>query len=163
MFERKGSYVDDSLLTCGEKAETETANMFKALFLAGAFCISSVVAFQQPMTHNRMTSAPSNSNTALFDGDGTGGWGIGGARELTPEEFARGDRRYFDGYQMSERSDFINQLKQEKEDLLKSELDELLGVAKIAGINVKDPKERLNKFSQDDFEDDADEELDLSI
>ena len=160
MFERKGSYVDDSFLTCGEKAET--ANMFKALFLAGAFCISSVVAFQQPMTHNRLTSAPSNSNTALFDGDGTGGWGIGSSRGLTPEEFARGDRRAFDGYEMRERGDFLRQLKDEQDSLMKSEMDELLGVAKIAGISVKNPKDRLNKFDTDLIDDD-DEDLDLSV
>ena len=53
--------------------------------------------------------------TRLFDGDGTGGWGIGGSRELTPEEFAKGrDRSYFDGYQMNSQSDFRTQLQEEK-------------------------------------------------
>ena len=42
------------------------------------------------------------SKTAIFDGNGTGGWGIGGQRQITPEEYARGDRRYFDGYKMNE-------------------------------------------------------------
>lgn len=97
----------------------------------------------------------------LYDGNGTGGWGIGGSREMVEEEFARGDRRYFDGYKMSEQGDFRRQIQQDKEALKKSELDELLGVAKIAGLRVKDPKERLNKFEQDVFADDDD--LDLSV
>ena len=99
--------------------------------------------------------------TALFDGNGTGGWGIGGSREMVEEEFVRGDRRYFDGYKMSEQGDFRRQIQQDKDALKKSELDELLGVAKIAGIKVKNPKERLNKFEKDAFADDDD--LDLSV
>jgi hypothetical protein len=99
--------------------------------------------------------------TELYDGNGTGGWGIGGSREMVEEEFARGDRRYFDGYKMSEQGDFRRQIQQDKEALRKSELDELLGVAKIAGIKVKNPKERLNKFERDVFADDDD--LDLSV
>jgi hypothetical protein len=89
------------------------------------------------------------------------GWGIGGQRELTPEEFARGDRSYFEGYQTKQQGDFINQIWQEKEDLKRSELEELLGVAKIAGINFKDPSKRLNKFEADVMKDDDD--LDLSV
>jgi len=77
------------------------------------------------------------------------------------EEFVRGDRRYFDGYKMSEQGDFRRQIQQDKDALKKSELDELLGVAKIAGIKVKNPKERLNKFEKDAFVDDDD--LDLSV
>ena len=80
---------------------------------------------------------------------------------MVPEEFARGDRRYFDGYQMREQGDFRRQIQQDKESLKKSELDELLGVAKIAGIKVKNPKERLYKFDQGVFDDD--DSLDLSV
>jgi len=110
-------------------------------------------------------SSPSRSPTALFDGDGTGGWGIGGQREMTPEEFARkGERSYFDGYKMSQQSDFISQIREEKDQFKKNELDELLGVAKIAGINVKNPSDRLNKFEENIFEeDDDDDDLDLSV
>ena len=46
---------------------------------------------------------------------------------------------------------------------MKSEMDELLGVAKIAGLNVKDPKSRLNKFEKDVFEVVDDDDLDVSI
>jgi hypothetical protein len=102
------------------------------------------------------------STTALFDGDGTGGWGIGGSRQMTPEEFARGDRRYFDGYKMSEQGDFMQQIKRDKEELKKNEMDELLGVARIAGLKVKDPSQRLNMFEEGLVEDDS-EELDLSV
>jgi hypothetical protein len=97
----------------------------------------------------------------LCDGNGTGGWGIGGSREMVEEEFVRGDRRYFDGYKMSEQGDFRRQIQQDKDALKKSELEELLGVAKIAGIKVKNPKDRLNKYEKDVFADDDD--LDLSV
>jgi hypothetical protein len=40
----------------------------------------------------------------------------------------------------------------------------VMGVAKIAGLRVKDPTERLNRFEADIFEDDEDDEdLDLSV
>jgi hypothetical protein len=79
---------------------------------------------------------------------------------LTPEEFARGDRSYFEGYQAKQQGDFINQIKQEQEQLKKNELEELLGVARIAGISVKDPSKRLNKFEKDILDDD---DLDVSV
>lgn len=92
------------------------------------------------------------------------GWGIGGQRELTPEEFAKqGDRSYFEGYQTKQQGDFMSQIRQEKEDLKKSELEELLGVARIAGIEVKDPSKRLNKFDSGDIQDEDDDNLDLSV
>ena len=107
---------------------------------------------------------PGRGTTALFDGDGTGGWGIGGQREMTPEEFARkGERSYFDGYKMSQQSDFISQIREEKDQFKKNELDELLGVAKIAGINVKNPSDRLNKFEENIFDEEDDDDLDLSV
>merc|ERR1712194_382200 len=85
------------------------------------------------------------STTAIFDGNGTGGWGIGGQREITPEEYARGERRYFDGYKMNEQGDFMMQIEEEKEALETDAMSELMGVAKFAGLNVKDPSSRLNK------------------
>jgi hypothetical protein len=91
------------------------------------------------------------------------GWGIGSQRELTPAEFIKkGDRSYFEGYETKQQSDFFNQIRQEKENLKKSELEELLGVAKIAGITIKDPSQRLNKFETDVMEED-DDDLDLSV
>lgn len=90
----------------------------------------------------------------------TGGWGIGPQRDLTPEEFAKGgDRRAFEGYRLRDRGEFMRSLAQEKQDLQQGEIDELLAVAQQAGIRVKDPAERLNKFELDDDEDD----LDLSV
>ena len=117
-------------------------------------------AFVSPnQQHQRCADA---SNTRLYDGDGTGGWGIGGSRELTPEEFARSDRAYFDGYKMSTQGDFLRSIQDDADSMKKSELDELLGVAKIAGINMKDPSSRLNKFD-DEFLIDDDDDLDLSV
>lgn len=101
------------------------------------------------------------STTAIFDGDGTGGWGIGGQREITEEEYARGDRRYFDGYKMNEQGDFMMQIEEEKEALETDAMSELLAVAKFAGFDMKDPAKRLNKFDAGIMQDDDD--LDLSV
>jgi hypothetical protein len=95
----------------------------------------------------------------------TGGWGIGPQRELTPEEFATGgaqNKKYFEGYQIRNRGEFMRQVASDKEQLKRGEIDELLGVAAAAGIKIKDPKERLNKFDPSIIEDDE-EDLDLSV
>jgi len=109
-----------------------------------------------------MSLGKARPSTAIFDGDGTGGWGIGGQRQITPEEYSKGDRRYFDGYKMSEQGDFIIQIEQEKEDLDKAAMEELLGVANFAGLNVKDPSQKLNKFDENMLLND-DDDLDLSV
>lgn len=105
--------------------------------------------------------APTSSistSTQLYN---TGGWGIGPQRELTPGEFAkRSDRRAFEGYTLRDRGEFMRQVAQDKQDLQMGELNELLGVARIAGIKVKDPAERMNKF---EVENNDDDELDLSV
>ena len=53
------------------------------------------------------------------------------------------------------------QIQEEKEALETDAMSELLGVAKFAGLNVKDPSKRLNKFDAGLFDDDDD--LDLSV
>lgn len=94
----------------------------------------------------------------------TGGWGIGPQRELTPEEFAKGgDRRAFEGYKLRDRGEFMRGVARDKLDLERGEVDELLAVARQAGIKVKDPKERLNKFVLDDDENSDDGDLDLAV
>lgn len=55
----------------------------------------------------------------------------------------------------------MRQLQQDKDNMKTDELDELLGVAKMAGINVKNPSDRLNKFDSELLNDD--EDLDLSV
>jgi hypothetical protein len=95
----------------------------------------------------------------------TGGWGIGPQRELTPEEFATGgaqNKKYFEGYQIRNRGEFMRQVASDKDQMKRGEIDELLGVAAAAGIKIKDPKERLNKFDPSIIEDDE-EDLDLSV
>lgn len=104
-------------------------------------------------------STSTGRGTVLFEA--VGGWGVGNSRDITPEEFAKGDRRAFEGYELTDKSDFMRNVKEEQEQMKKSELAELLGVAKIAGINVKNPNERLNKFESDLLDDD--EDLDLSV
>ena len=115
--------------------------------------LASATAFQ-PAIH-----APPRS-TALFGA--TGGWGIGNSRDMVPEEFAKGDRRAFEGYKLTDRGEFMRKVKQEKDEMKQGEVDELMSVARMAGITVKNPAERLNKFDADLFEDDEDD-LDLSV
>jgi hypothetical protein len=74
---------------------------------------------------------------------------------------AKGERRAFDGYELRERGEFLRGIQDERKKMAKDELDELLGVARMAGIDVKDPSERLNKFAGDD--DFGDDDLDLSV
>ena len=103
-----------------------------------------------------------NNDVLVLYGEGTGGWGIGNSREMLPEEFRnRGDRRAFEGYQLSNRGDFMRQVERDASAMVDQELDELMGVAQIAGIRVKDPSTRLNKFGDQDLMDDDD--LDLSV
>ena len=54
----------------------------------------------------------------------------------------------------------MNQLKQDKERFNKNDIDELMGVARVAGLNAKDPAKRLNKFEPGILDDD---DLDLSV
>ena len=98
----------------------------------------------------------------------TGGWGIGPQRELTPEEFATGgqlqNKKYFEGYQIRNRGEFMRQVAQDKQEMIRGELDELLGVAAAAGLKVKNPQERLNKFDPSLLNDNDEEEgLDVSV
>jgi hypothetical protein len=125
---------------------------FSSLLILSLFTLSSAFVVQNSARYD----------TVLFDGDGTGGWGIGSSRELTAEEFARSDRSHFEGYQMRERGDFMQQIAEDKADMRKSEMEELLGVAAIAGLSVKSPSDRLNKFEKDVFDVD-DDDLDLSV
>ncbi|CAB9514493.1 expressed unknown protein [Seminavis robusta] len=93
--------------------------------------------------------------------EATGGWGIGQSREISSEEYAKSDRQAFQGYEMTDRGDFMRNVKSDQDAMRKAELDELMGVAKFAGIDAKDPKERLNKFEPDFLGDEDD--IDLSV
>lgn len=137
--------------------------MLQRTMLVAALVATTTTAFTPApvFTHSNTASSPdANANTVALAADGTGGWGMANSRDMVPEEFVRGDRNAFEGYNLRERGEFMRQVKQDKEDLIKDEMDELLGVAQIAGINVKDPKERLNKF---EFEEDDDDDLDLTV
>jgi hypothetical protein len=92
----------------------------------------------------------------------TGGWGIGQSRDMLPEEFAkRGDRKAFEGYKLTDRGEFMRQVRDAKDNMRNEEIDELLGVAKMAGIQMKG--QRLNKFEPDLITEDDDDNLDLSV
>jgi hypothetical protein len=86
-----------------------------------------------------------------------GGWGIGQSRELTDGEKAKGERRAFDGYELRDRGDFLQSIKEERAQMQRDEMEELLGVARMAGIDVKPS----SKFGDDLMDDD--EDLDLSV
>lgn len=135
---------------CGQK---EAYNITMRI-AAGAAALLSVVATADAFV------APRSSRVKTTKLQQTGGWGIGPQRELTPEEFGRGERRAFEGYNLRDRGEFMRQVARDKDDLVNSELDELLGVAVSAGIKVKDPSERLGKF---DLGDDNEENLDVSV
>jgi hypothetical protein len=105
-------------------------------------------------------SVTGSSATKLFDA--TGGWGIGASREISPNEYAKGsDRRPTKGYEITERGEFMRKVKQDREEMKKGELDELLGVARMAGIDVKDPTTKLNKLEEEFL--DEEEDLDLRV
>ena len=128
-------------------------------------CLLLCIALGSSMTE-AFVSTPaiaSSSSLTILHGEGTGGWGIGNSREISPEEFAKGERRAFEGYKLSERNEFMQQVEKDARSMKEDELSELLGVANIAGINVKDPKERLNKFGKDIMMEDDDDDLDLSV
>ena len=121
-----------------------------------ACLLCTATAFAPPSASSRATA------TTVLYGEGTGGWGLGNSRDMVPEEFAKGtERRAFEGYELTDRGAFMRKVQQDAADMKSNDLNELLGVAKIAGINVKDPSQRLNKFDADLMDDD--EDLDLSV
>jgi hypothetical protein len=77
--------------------------------------------------------------------------------ELTDGEKAKGERRAFDGYELRDRGDFLQSIKEERAQMQRDEMEELLGVARMAGIDVKPS----SKFGDDLMDDD--EDLDLSV
>jgi hypothetical protein len=100
----------------------------------------------------------------VLHAEGPGGWGLGNSRDMIPEEFAKrsGERKVFEAYKLSDRGEFMRQVSAAKDAIKDDELKELLGVAAMAGIKVKNPNERLNKFEDDEVYGE-DEYLDLSI
>lgn len=134
-----------------------------ALCIYLTLCVVGTQSFLSPLSPQWNELRTRSDSLILVRGDGTGGWGIGNSREISPEEYAKGDRRAFEGYQLSDRSDFMKQVEKDTRSMKEDELAELLGVANIAGINVKDPSTRLNKFGKEILKDDENDDLDLSI
>lgn len=115
-------------------------------------CLVSAIA----TSHALLSPRISKEKTQLFN---AGGWGIGPQRDLTDDEFLRGDRRAFSGYELQ--PDFGKRVEAESKSLRDEEMKELMGVAAAAGININN-EPKLNKFSKDDYLDDEDD-LDLSV
>lgn len=130
--------------------------------LVALFCLITADAFVQLSSSTR--TSPTRELVCL-QGEGTGGWGIGNSREMVPEEFrGRTERSAFEGYKIEERGEFNRKLRSDVAAMRNEEVNELLNIAKMAGIKVKDPSERLNKFAKDDLlAEEDDEDLDLSI
>jgi hypothetical protein len=131
--------------------------------LIALFCLITADAFVQ-LSSSPRTPLPTKEIVCL-QGEGTGGWGIGNSREMVPEEFrGRTERSAFEGYKIEERGEFNRKLRSDVAAMRNEEVNELLNIAKMAGIKVKDPSERLNKFVKDDLvAEEDDEDLDLSI
>jgi uncharacterized protein YajQ (UPF0234 family) len=119
--------------------------------------------FDSKTTH-RNFQKPTLQPATVLHAEGTGGWGLGNSRDMIPEEFAKrsGERKVFEAYKLSDRGEFMRQVSAAKDAIKDDELKELLGVAAMAGIKVKNPNERLNKFEDDEVYGE-DEYLDLSI
>jgi hypothetical protein len=119
-----------------------------------------VSSFQPARSSTRPSKKQYRPSTVLEGA--TGGWGIGQSRDMLPEEFAkRGDRKAFEGYKLTDRGEFMRQVRDAKDNMRNEEIDELLGVAKMAGIQVK--QQRLNKFEPDLLPEADDDDLDLSV
>lgn len=134
---------------CAAHRATQNATKMMRSLLLSCLLFGSASAFV-------VNNNSKNVNTRLYSA--VGGWGIGQSRELTDGEKAKGERRAFDGYELRERGDFLQSIKEERAQMAKDEMDELLGVAKMAGIDVKPS----TKFGDDLFEDEE-EDLDVSV
>ena len=102
-----------------------------------------------------------------------GGWGIPGAggTSFRDEEFAdnrgRGNtgRRGYDAYELENRGAFMKRVRDEQKGLKQKKKDELMSIAKMAGIKTKKKEGLYGKFDADDFEDfpDDDDDIDLRV
>ncbi|GKY93396.1 hypothetical protein MPSEU_000307200 [Mayamaea pseudoterrestris] len=144
-------------------------SLYMSLFLLVVCLISASLAFTAPDKPHRLSTTSTRhisiTTTRLY-AEGTGGWGLSNSRHMVPEEFASkrgGERKAFEGYKLSDRGEFMRQVSAAKDNQQSEALAELLGVAKQAGINVKNP--RMNKFEPEVFGDvnDDGDDLDLSV
>uniref|UniRef100_A0A7R9WGD0 Uncharacterized protein n=1 Tax=Pseudictyota dubia TaxID=2749911 RepID=A0A7R9WGD0_9STRA len=96
-----------------------------------------------------------------------GGWGIGPSKEIQDEEFANrgGNARGYDAYELQNQGQFMRRVREERTGLKQKKANELLEIAKMAGIldkkKMDERGERLDKFDADDMDDDDD--LDVSV
>lgn len=126
-------------------------NRISAAVLVLSVLVSTSHAFT--MTRTSISTSPTKLWSAV------GGWGIGQSRELTEGEMVRGDRRAYDGYELKDRGDFMRQVKEDRQKMFDDEKDELLMVARMAGIDVKPS----NKFDDDTMGDNDIDDIDLSV
>ena len=86
------------------------------------------------------------------------------ARTDTEEFAARGERRAFEGYQLQDQGEFMQQISQQCGVFEQQEMDECLNVARMAGIQVDEKKKRaeMNRFDGTVVDDDDDDD-DLNL
>ena len=97
------------------------------------------------------------TSTGLY----AGGWGKR-KKDYVEDEFARSDgsRRGFERYELQERSDFLQRVKNERTSFLKRQDEDYLNIARAAGITDQsgDGVEPMGEFDVDDEDD-----LDVSV
>mmetsp|Transcript_10812 Transcript_10812/g.21978 ORF Transcript_10812/g.21978 Transcript_10812/m.21978 type:complete len:130 (+) Transcript_10812:1966-2355(+) len=102
----------------------------------------------------------------------TGGWGIPGAggTSFNDAEFAdnrgpksRKGRRGYDAYELENRGAFMKRVREEQKGIKQRKKDELMNIAKMAGIKTKKKEGLYGKFDAGDFDDDDDDDLDLRV
>lgn len=95
-----------------------------------------------------------------------GGWGIGPSKEIQDEEFAnRGSARGYEQYELENQGTFMRRVREERSGIQKKKANEMLEIAKMAGIldkkKMDERGDRLDRFDADDMADDDD--LDVSV
>ena len=102
-----------------------------------------------------------------------GGWGIPGAggTSFNDAEFAdnrgrtsRTGRRGYDAYELENRGQFMKRVREEQQGIKQRKKDELMNIARMAGIKTKKKEGLYGKFDASDFEDlDDDDDIDLRV
>mmetsp|Transcript_20740 Transcript_20740/g.49023 ORF Transcript_20740/g.49023 Transcript_20740/m.49023 type:complete len:159 (-) Transcript_20740:59-535(-) len=146
------------------------------LSVAVASAASSALAFapsSSPPQQTTRTSTIAEARTCLQMAP-PGGWGIPGAggTSFRDEEFAdnrgrvsRQGRRGYDAYELENRGAFMKRVREEQKGMKQKKKDELLSIAKMAGIKTKKKEGLYGKFDADDFEDEdlLEDDLDLRV
>ena len=96
--------------------------------------------------------------------------GLSAALQAQPPRWAlsgrasRQGRRGYDAYELENRGAFMKRVREEQKGMKQKKKDELLSIAKMAGIKTKKKEGLYGKFDADDFDDeDFEDDLDLRV